>query len=590
MLRRLVLLAVLLSSLAVTAQSRRRAAVHPCPALPVAPASSPYAVRFDQLGYAPDGERYAVVVSDGKAAPRYRIVDAESRCDVTSGVAGPRVVNAIARTGDRLTADRLELGSLGPGSYLVVLQDGSRFGPIHVRDRAYESIVPLLMRFMAVQRCGPTNPATSQHGACHLFSSITDGDPATAAGDGIVVPYGTRVFTGAGEVVNVEGGWHDAGDYLKFAGTTSFVLVLDLLALRDHDFAGADAVRHEMRWGLEWLLKMIDRPEPLLQVGAAGDHDRNRLPEEDTLRPLTDYLHRPVVKFQPGAGRNLLARAAAAFALASQVYPEERERYLAAAFRAYDAARSRQRAQSHDPYYSEQTTDDDFAFAAAVLARATGEPRYRGDALLFARRINPNQLAVIDWSDLGTLALSETALLYTENSPERRELAGRLTELLEPFVNAWRRRDTPAGPYGVVVRSLGNGSSARILGSAAAAMAANRVIPSRELVEIARAQLHWLFGLNPFGLSFVVGAGQQWPRNAHHQLTLLRGIQVPGAVIGGPTARDELRNSPGRSGPYARWSTEDVLFEDLYAQYVLTEPAIDFHAPLIFVLAELGGR
>jgi endoglucanase len=590
MLRRLLLIAVLLPSLALTAQSRRRAATHPCPALPDLPSTERYAVRFDQLGYVPGTTRYAIVVSNGRSAPRYRIVDAETRCDVTSGIAGPRVVDEIARTGDRLTGERLDLSSLPQGSYLVVLEDGSRFGPINITTDPYDAVVPLLMRFLAVQRCGPTNVATSMHGACHLYASVVDNNPTTSSGDGIAVPFGTRVFSSSGETVDAEGGWHDAADYLKFAGTTSFVLALDLLAMRDHDFAGEAEVREQTRWGVDWLLKMIDRDEPLLQVGSDADHDRLRLPEEDTRRPLSEYVHRPVVKMQPGAGRNLLGRAAAVFALAAQAWPEDRDRFMAASLRAYNAARQRGRVQSHDPFYSETTTDDDIAFAAAVLARATGDSRYRGDALNYARHINPNQLAVIDWSDVGTLAISETALLYPANSSERRELQAQLTELLDPFVKAWRLRDTPAGAYGVVVRTLGNGSSARVLGAAAAAMAANRVNPSTELVEIARAQLHWLFGLNPFGLSFVVGAGQRWPHNAHHQLTRLEGIEVQGAIFGGPTARTELKTSPGRNGPNARWSTEDVLFEDIFEQYVMTEPAIDFHAPLVFVLAELGGQ
>jgi hypothetical protein len=46
-----------------------------------------------------------------------------------------------------------------------------------------------------------------------------------------------------------------------------------------------------------------------------------------------------------------------------------------------------------------------------------------------------------------------------------------------------------------------------IVGGAAACLAANRVAPNT-------AQLHWLFGANPFGLSFMIGVGQRFSRRA----------------------------------------------------------------------------
>ena len=46
--------------------------------------------------------------------------------------------------------------------------------------------------------------------------------------------------------------------------------------------------------------------------------------------------------------------------------------------------------------------------------------------------------------------------------------------------------------------------------------------------------------------------------------------------------------APGHDAPFAAWSTDDVLYEDKADDYVCNEPAIDFAAPLVFVLAELA--
>ena len=69
-----------------------------------------------------------------------------------------------------------------------------------------------------------------------------------------LVPTGDRVDT--------EGGWFDAGDYVKFAHTTAFVLAVMGEALRDHPELftgdGPDFAR-EARFGLDWLLPSMGR-------------------------------------------------------------------------------------------------------------------------------------------------------------------------------------------------------------------------------------------------------------------------------------------------------------------------------------------
>ncbi len=576
------------------------------------PSSSPFSLRFDPIGYLPEGAKWAVLVSQSNPPPQYQVVDAKTGATVASGVAGPRVLSTTSRAGTPLTGDRVDLSALTqPGRYTVVLVDGSKFGPIVVDPNAYATVVPSLLRFLGVQRCGPTDMATSQHAACHLFSSIAGS--GTFSGDGIAVDdgYTGSVDSTTGPAVDVEGGWHDAGDYIKFLGTTSFVLTVDLLALRDHGtvLAGPrmgavrDALRAEMRWGLDWVRKMLGGAEMYHQVSGSKDHDVDwRIPEADTTMPIPGYTERPVFRFAQGAGGNLIARAAAAMALGSQVYSDDAAysaQLLTLAKTLFTAAVPLTTAQSSDPpdFYTEDTVDDDLSLAAAVLAQITGDATYASDALMHAQALEgspPTTAQPLYWGDLTSLAFLETGFAFAAGSAERTEMAQDLTALAAPVLASGSQPQGPGAAFGYALTTFDNGSIEESLGAASVCLMAERLGGNAGCSEVARTQLHWLFGQNPFGLSFMVGMGCAYPANVHHALAQAAGITIPGAVVGGPTSLSVLMglgdpsvDIPTSASPFAPFSTDGLLYDDDVTDYVVNEPAIDFTAPLVYDLAAL---
>src|SRR5205085_7400212 len=93
-------------------------------------------------------------------------------------------------------------------------------------------------------------------------------------------------LTRIGGPVDVEGGWFDAGDFLKFTHTTSYATAQLLLAQRDG--TGSAELVAEARHGVEWLAKMWTGDVLYAQVGIGvgnetvrTDHDVWRLPEDD---------------------------------------------------------------------------------------------------------------------------------------------------------------------------------------------------------------------------------------------------------------------------------------------------------------------
>ena len=165
-------------------------------------------------------------------------------------------------------------------------------------------------------------------------------------------------FGGSQPVVNVAGGWWDAGDYLKFMQTTSYTVDVLLIGVRDFPNqmgAGSSTSNFtaEGKFGLDWLQSMWDDTNKIFyyQVGigngnsqTVSDHDIWRLPQaDDNYSGCTSrfrYIcHRPAFvnpaalnasgQIQAGAliSPNLAGRTAAALAVCYHLYQTSNPTY-----------------------------------------------------------------------------------------------------------------------------------------------------------------------------------------------------------------------------------------------------------------------
>jgi len=167
-------------------------------------------------------------------------------------------------------------------------------------------------------------------------------------------------LNGTQAVIDGEGGWWDAGDYMKFVQTTSYTVALMLIGIRDFPSQmGAIGVMQnglhwpdESKFGLDWLQGMWDDTNQILYYQMAigngnsqtiSDHDIWRLPQaDDTYGGCTSlyrYIcHRPVFvnpaalngsAIESGAliSPNLAGRMAADFALCYHIYQTSNASY-----------------------------------------------------------------------------------------------------------------------------------------------------------------------------------------------------------------------------------------------------------------------
>ena len=98
----------------------------------------------------------------------------------------------------------------------------------------------------------------------------------------------------------------------------------------------------------------------------------------------------------------------------------------------------------------------------------------------------------------------------------------------------------------------------------------------------------YLLGRNPFGRSFIVVYGRRAARHPHTWASVF-GPGIPGgAVVGGPAPRRYVEGQGfSAAGPL---NTGFATYVDRLNDYVTAEPALDYAADSILLLAALDAR
>ncbi|WP_217169041.1 glycoside hydrolase family 9 protein [Streptomyces sp. AC512_CC834] len=592
---------------------------------------APAALRVNQVGYVAGEKKFAYVMGD-----RDELADAEFEVlDERGNTAGHgRVGPSLGEWNSTYGAVRsIDLSSISrTGTYRLRLV-GADTGP-SVRFRvatARQLLDPLRadsVHFFATQRDGEEVLADATG---RVPSHLTD---ERARVYETPAPDSDPALSEVGGPVDVSGGWFDAGDFLKFTHTTSYVVAQLLTTLRDTP--SVPGLRDEARHGLRWLDRMWDADTGTLyaQVGLGsggenvrGDHDVWRLPEEDdhlTVRPGdADYLikYRPVFRVnEPGEpiSPNLAGRVSAAFALAAQAEaeadPARAREWLDKAAAVYARADTRPDEDAlvttvPADYYQEDSWRDDMEWAAVELARgadALGDSRgsrWSGEASTWARAALRNERS-------GTLGPADvSALAHADVLSSADPGAGLTSELeaeLRRQVETGRKR-AAGDPFRSGVIPSDFDAVSNTFGLLATAELYARVTGDHRYDDFAARQLAWVFGANAWGTSFVVGAGDLYPHCLQHQVANLamshtgRGDILRGAVVNGPNDVDLLKEADtfdgGRpcsfapdGGSWSRFDGHGAGYVDDVRSWQTVEPADDFASTALYALSLTAAR
>jgi hypothetical protein len=574
------------------------------------PARAEAFVRASQLGYGPSDPKIGIVFSDAPIVTGFLLVDADTAARVYEGKPRPLPGERWGRFDHHAELDFSEIQA--PGTYVLKVGE-ARSLAFRIGADAYDRLPDKHLEFMRQQRCG-YNPWLRAR--CHTH------DGRTAYGP---LPPGTPV--------DVTGGWHDAGDLLKYHITSGNATAQMLLAYLLEKPAGprggadrfADRVNSqgdagpngvpdlldEARWGVEWMLKMHPAPDVLYhQVADDRDHIGFRLPQDER----ADYGWGPgqarVVYFADGQPQglgpyksvstgvaNVAGRYAAAMGLAYATWkdnPRERafaERCLKAGREVYALGKAKEGYQQgnsvRSPYrYEESTWADDMEWGAAELFRTTGDVRYLEDAKRYARLAGSGD----SWMGRETarhyyyypfLNVGHFRLHDLVDADLQRELAGYYREGIERCERAGQ-----SNPYRIGVPFIWC-SNNLVVALVTQCAFYGRMTGDRSHRAFAARNRDWLLGRNPWGYSMFTRIGRICPTDVHLQTTKLTGRPVIGGLVDGPIREATFKSLRGvtikQPDPLAAFQDTRAVYHNDFGDYSTNEPTMDGTASAILM-------
>ncbi len=556
-------------------------------------------VQVNQTGYLPSASKQALV--QGATSPQQFRIFYASGAVVFAGQSSAPAAWALAAE----KVATLDFSALQqPGFYQLQLHSDCPLTPFRVAPAVYSALHDGAIKAFYFNR------ASTALDAAHA------GPYARAAGhpdDQVIVhPSAASVSRPAGTQFSAPKGWYDAGDYNKYvvnSGVSTYTLLQAysdfpaFYANRQWQIpeSGLGTAKNampdlldEVSWNLDWLRAMQD------PFDGGVYHKLTNLTFDGVVMPKDANKPRFVVQKTTAAALNY----AAVMAKASRVlaaFPADRAQAAGYATRAADYAQSaeaawrwalahpdlvyRQPADVKTGAYGDDVLSDEFAFAAGALYLQNGRAEYLVAFDAFWQKAGPLQVA--GWANPLALVVAELAATPTVPAALRAKLQQQMSGLANEFVR--QQQQSPAA-LALVESDFVWGSNAVALNKAMLLVQSARLLGTDAAGKIQQQQYHqaaqglvdYVLGRNPTGYSYVSGFGNKTPQHLHHRPSEADGVTapVPGWLAGGA--------NPGQQDGCVYPSKAPAKsYSDTECSYASNEVAINWNAPLVYVLAAL---
>ncbi len=557
-------------------------------------------IRVNQMGYLPGDIKVAVFLSkDPVDVSEFRVREALT----DKVIAAFSNVKSYGSYPPFSSSYRLDFSSYTNEGAVYIEAGGIRSPVFNVSNSVYDGSADFLLRYMRQQRCG-YNPFLKD--SCHTH-------------DGYIIYHPTRDSMH----IDVTGGWHDATDYLQYTATSSNAVYQMLLAWKmnpsafgDEHLANGDTGKNnvpdildEIKWGLEWLIKMNpDSGEMYNQIADDRDHAGYRLPNKDRVS-YGKGLERPVY-FCTGDTQGLMeyknratgiastaGKFASSFALAAEVFRESDPGYsemlLNKAIAAWRFGKANpgacQTAPCVAPYfYEEDNWVDDMELAGATIYKLTRDKSFLDEAADYGRQeiftpwMGADTATHYQWYPF--LNMGHWAVGSAENNYAG-EFAGYWQKGLQ---NVFDKGKHNAFLNGVPKIWCSNNLTVALITQC---HLYEMWTGDKRFREMEAALRDWLFGCNPWGTSMVIGLPGygDTPVDPHSSLSVLNGYKLDGGLVDGPVYYSIFKNLKGidvaGKDEYSEFQSHLAVYHDDNADYSTNEPTMDGTADFTYYLS-----
>lgn len=522
-------------------------------------------IRVSQVGFLPGDIKTAVVLTNRNLDNSdFELINSNTNQTKLKG----KIQNYGASYANFANSYIIDFSQVNSGGRYFLQVDDKKSFSFEIKENVFNGITQQLLKFFKIQRCGYTNPY--MHKECHPVDVTR-----------MILPNGSSEYT----KVDVTGGWHDAGDYVKFLNTIAYSTYMLMFSYEfdkekfsfDYNKDNVPDILEEAKIGLDWLLRANIRDSELItQVQDLRDHDVGwRMPEDDQLA-----YDRPGFI---GGAKNVAGLYSAALAMGARIWTDKFQ-YLDYANQCLDKAIKMFEASSNLPdidssgtgMYLDKSFSGKLALSAIELYETTGEAHYLKQAMSFADEAKSDYWW--SWGDINSLAHYKLAktnrrfvnYIYSNlkhfNSTKQNNLFGEGAE------HNW-------------------GSNNTLMGISLQAILYKTITGSTEFDSLNNYQRDYVLGKNPWGISFIYGIGKNYTKNFHHQIAYFNRGELSGGFAAGPVKKsifEGVEIKYDTSDPLNRFQTELAYYRDDRHDYITNEPTISANATAIFVFGHFS--
>ncbi len=441
----------------------------------------------------------------------------------------------------------------------------------------YGKALELSLYFYDANKCGEDidGKALTWRKDCHTYDSKIS--PSNTNLGGLYSQYQSSFDPDGDGTIDLSGGYHDAGDFIKFnlpASYAASTLAWGIYEFEDaYKETGCLAHAHDiLRHFADYLIKstFLDSSGNAVafcyQVGDGHDHDVWRAPEVDT----SSSMNRPAY-FVTSSNKSSDQCYEAAAALASiavvlentdAAYAAECTKYAEALYKFGDQCGGSITYEACSQFYSSGTWKDDKAWSECWLYLATDNQTYLNNA----KNCSEYDGWIHCWDKVMGGYYCMMYSITGENSWKQK---------IEENLNSLSSKDiTPQGYY-----AIGGGWGSARYNTAWQMYAATyqKKSGSNSWLTKYQRQMDYLLGDNNYGISYLIGYGDKYPLHPHHrgsgqnlskaEDTADQKYILWGALVGGPGGDDS--------------------YSDITNDFVKNEVAIDYNAACVGALAGL---